>query len=81
MRAGRDHVSSPMIETSLSPLNNGACRIDHVIEEQHAFPLHIPDDVHDLRLVRAFTSLVDDRQVRLKALGKRPGPLHTPCIG
>ena len=78
---GRHHFPSPVIHTGLRPFHDGARRIDHVVEQQHALPLHVSDDVHDLRLIRPFAALVDDGQIRLKPLRERAGPFHSTGIG
>src|SRR6185295_19851102 len=80
MGTGGPYFPSPAIHTSLCSLHNGAGRIDHVIQQESALPGDVTDDIHDRRLIRPFTPLVDNGQACLEPLRERTSPLDPPGI-
>ena len=69
VRAGSPHFPCTLIGASLRTLHNSPRRIDHVVQEQYALALHVSDNVHDLRLIGALATLIDNRKIRLQPLG------------
>src|SRR5690606_6075563 len=56
-------------------------RVDHVVHDDAGPAVDIADDVHDFGDVRLRAPLVDDRQVGVEPLGKRPGAHHATHVG
>ena len=73
--AGKDPLGPFPLER-VNGLNEGAGRIDHVVNDDHVLALHVADEVHEEGDVRAFAPLVDDGKPGAEPLGDRPSPLH-----
>ena len=80
MRAAGPDFSGSLIKACLRALHDRAGRIDHIVEQERAFTLHIADDIHHLRLIGALTPFVDNRQIGLKSLGEGASTLHASSI-
>jgi len=74
MRLGARAAAAPL------PLGDGAGVIDHVVGDQHVFPLDFADDVHDFRDVRRRAPLVDDRERRVQPFREAPRHLGRPDV-
>ena len=55
--------------------------IDHVVHDDAGAPFDFADDVHDFRHIGLRPPLVDDRQIRLQALGQRARAHHAADVG
>ena len=51
-------------------LAKGACRVHDVVDHDRGLSLDVADQVHDFRLARLGTTLLDNRDARMQAIGK-----------
>jgi hypothetical protein len=76
---GRD-VLGAGVEQGLGGVDQGAARIDDVVDEDAGAALDLADDVHHLGLARALAALVDDGQRAVDPLGNGAGPDHAAHV-
>src|SRR4030067_2485792 len=80
MGSGCKNPPCPCLLDGLCPLCNCSCCVNHIIKEKGVSVFYLSDDVHDLRYIGPFSSLIYDRKRCLKLLGKGPSPFHAACI-
>ncbi len=72
---------APWARERVDGLDQRPCRVDDVVEDEHALAGDVADDVHDLGDVGRGAPLVDDRQARREPLGDGARPLDAAGVG
>src|SRR5580704_5300003 len=80
MRSCRIDLDCSRIEQSLRRLDQRACSVDDVVDDQARSSLHIADHVHHLSHVQIRAPLVHDGQRSLHLGREKPRPFHSARV-
>ena len=81
MGAAGNDAFSPVLFEGFRSFDDGAGGIDHVVDKDDVFALHIADDIHHFRFVGLFATLVDDRHLHTQTAGEVASSGDTADVG